>query len=536
MQTEENEQGTERLNELVANLQHTDCFDHSVERFEQVETHISIVLLTGPFAYKFKKPLDLEFLDFSTLDRRREACRTELQLNRRTAPELYVDVVTITGSVEDPVLDGEGAPIEYAVKMKEFPQEARMDNVVERGAVTDDMIDRTADEVSDLHLKSDVVELDRGMSEAEHQREELDQTYEQLTELLEQLSVSTETADRVYDWGKRFLEDHGAHFDNRAQEGRIHDLHGDLHLQNIAWFDDRPVFYDCIEFNDAYRHIDPINELAFLTMDLERIGTRAHSWRLTNRYLEKTGDYTGVQMLPYFKAYRAMVRAMVAGIKHVGSRCEQEDVAVSDRMTSYLQQMDAPLSRGPSVLVLMYGVSASGKTTISQQLLQRLGGIRVRSDVERRRIHDLNPMESEVSSYDVEEGLYSEESTHRTYERLQLVADDLLDSGYPVFVDATFLDRTHRKWFHELAERREVPIRIVHPEAPEEELRRRIRERTRAEEPILTDADEQVLNHQLESGDELTSEEQNITISVTPGAGSVDQVVERIRNCGRAES
>ncbi len=522
--------GTDRLSDLVSNLQSSGLFDHTVDRFEQVETHISIVLLTGPFAYKFKKPLDLDFLDFSTLERRREACRTELQLNRRTAPDLYEDVIPITGSVDDPRMDGNGEPVEYAVKMKEFPQEARMDRMVERGEVTDDMIDRTAHEIAELHAEAEVVKPDRGRSEVKHQRKQLDQTHDQLSERFEKGSVWMERVDRVYNWGKQFLDEHGAHLNNRVQEERIRDLHGDLHLQNMVWFNDQPVFFDCIEFDPAYRHIDPINELAFLTMDLECVGSRVHGWRLTNRYLEMTGDYTGVQMLPYFKAYRAMVRAMVYGMKRMDAPGAQERSGVPDRMASYLRQMEVPLNRGPSVLVLMYGVSASGKSTISQQLLQELGGVRVRSDIERRRIHDLDPLESDVRSYDFEEGLYSEEATRRTYERLQHVADELLNSGYPVFVDATFLDRTHRSWFHELAERRDVPLRIVHPEVPVEELRRRIRERGRTEEPTLTDADEQVLDHQLEHRDELTREEQEITIPVTAGKTSIDQVVDRIRS------
>ncbi len=517
-----------RLSELVNQLQDPARFEHHVEQFEQVETHVSLLLMTGPIVYKFKKPVTFNFLDYSTLAKRRRGCRREVDLNQRLAPEMYRGVVPITGSPSEPTVDGEGSVIEYAVQMKQFEDEQRLDRLVRNDGVTGAMMDRIADRVASFHEDAERVDCSDSSEAPDRLLNDVRGTYNNLTD-----RVSGE--DRIgssFEWMKTFLEERRNRFVERLDDGFVRDVHGDLHLENIAWYEDRPVIYDCIEFNDSLREIDLVNEVAFLAMDLERVDRSDLGWRFVNRYLERTGDYEGTVLLPFYKTYRAMVRAMVTAMKGETSTSEADRLEKERLQSAFLDQMEKSTMRSDPVLILLHGVSGSGKTTYSQQILEQLGALRVRSDVERKRLHSV-PIYETPSNFEetgLDEGLYSPDATRKTYDRLKSLAADLLKGGFRVIVDATFRSRQRRSAFREMAEERGVPWVLMHFTAPEEVLRKRVEQRSSDSEPTASDAGPEVLEAQLANRDSLTEEEREHTITVrTHEDPSAEKMVRRIR-------
>jgi uncharacterized protein len=320
---------------LIRALQNPALYDHPVKRFQVIQTHISWVLLTGPYAYKIKKPLNLGFLDFSSLKNRRFYCTEELRLNRRLAPQLYLDVVTITGSPDAPAINQPGPVIEYAVRMKEFPQEAQLDRVLARGELRRETIDSLAEELSEFHQRIEVAGEDSPFGSPERiakpVQENFEPTRKQITDRKERIRLK-----KLQDWTKRTHRAHVPDFQDRKRGGFIRECHGDMHLANMVLLEGQVVIFDCLEFNENLRFIDVMSETAFLTMDLDDRGYPAWAHRILNDYLEKTGDYTGLRLLRYYQVYRALVRAKVACIR-------MNQAGLSDRDRKQIRQLSRTL-------------------------------------------------------------------------------------------------------------------------------------------------------------------------------------------------
>ncbi|HBE92068.1 MAG TPA: aminoglycoside phosphotransferase, partial [Gammaproteobacteria bacterium] len=303
--------------------------------------------------------------------------------------------------------------------------------------------------------------------------------------------------------------------EQRKQHGFIRECHGDLHLGNVVLLDGEIVPFDCIEFNDNLRWIDVMSEVAFLVMDIDDHDRSDLAWRLLNAYLEKTGDYEGLSVLRFYLVYRAIVRAKVAALRLSQTGLDDSETAAIHReLENYFSIAERCIRSRHPAMIIMHGLSGSGKTTISQQLIERLSAIRVRSDVERKRLHGLTPDESSESNLD--EGIYDEQSTQHTYGRLAELAESTCNAGYPVIVDATFLRADQREWFRCLAEEMAVPFRILVCHTSHSILRERISER----EALGQDASEApvaVLERQLETHDSLSDEEltRSYTINTT---------------------
>ncbi len=485
--------------ELIAGLLRPDAYPHPAPAPRLIETHISWVILAGDYAYKLKKPLDLGFLDFSSLDKRRFCCAEEIRLNRRLAPEIYLEVVAVTGSPQNPRVAGAGPVLEWAVKMRAFPADATLDREPE---VSDAQIDAIADRVATFHDQAQAAAADSPHGLPEQVAAPVAANFAHLRTILPKDAGMAATIDRIEAWSRREGERLRAHFAARKAGGCIRECHGDLHLGNIAWVAERPLIFDAIEFNAGLRCIDVINEIAFLTMDLHHRARPDLAWRGLNRYLEHTGDYAGLAALPYYQVYRAMVRAKVAAIlasQHGDDAC-RADFSESLRYLDLAERLAQ--SRRPFV-VLMHGVSGSGKTWHSQHLLEALGAIRLRSDVERKRLFGLPAL---ASSAEVPGGIYSREAGERTLAKLLQMTRGLLGEGFPVIVDATFIRRDWRQAFAGLAEELRVPWFIAAADAPPEILRQRVTGRTLAG----TDASEaglEVLESQLAAREPFTPEE-----------------------------
>ncbi len=492
---------------LIAALRSPACYTHPVKHIEVLETHISWVILTGEHAYKIKKPVNLGFLDFSTLEERRRCCVEELRLNRQFAPALYEAVVKITGSPDDPRIGGDGAAIEYAVKMREFPQSALASRLLTGGAITDAQIDALGLRIAEFHAGAGVSARGSPYGTPEAVINPVRENLIQLKRLL------PETADQarlheLHIWIEREYDALRTKFTARQAEGRVRACHGDLHLGNIVMLDGQLTPFDCIEFNPALRWIDVMNETAFLVMDLTDRGRTDFAYRFLNAYLEATGDYAGLEILPFYLVYRAMVRAKVHGL-----RAMQDGVAAAERTRlldvsrSYVElaQRCAYDMRGERpAFILMHGVSGSGKSAAARALAGRIGAIRLRSDIERKRLNGLAPLMPSGSK--LASGIYTPDLTLATYGRLLDLARMAVKAGHAVIIDAAFLKRWQRDLFRRTAQASGIPFVIVNVTAPEPMLRARIAARAAAGgDP--SEASQAVLTRQLARADVLTADE-----------------------------
>lgn len=468
-------------------------YPHAVDAVECIETHISWVLLAGEFAYKIKKPVALGFLDFSTLAARRHFCLEELRLNRATAPQLYLDVVALTGDAAAPQFGGAGPPFEYALRMRRFPQAALFDRLARCGEIGAGLVDRLAETVAAFHARTAVAGSADDHGSPDNISRPALENFAQIAGLAPPADAAAALA-RLRDWTAAASLKLRPAFAARKAAGCVRECHGDLHLGNIALIDGQPVAFDRIEFNAELRWIDVMSELAFLVMDFLDRGLLAQAWRCLNRYLEISGDYEGIGVLRFYLVYRAMVRAKVALIH---ARQPEAGALRSGEEASFmhhLQLADRFAAAQRPALVLMHGLSGSGKSTVSQTLLERLGALRVRSDVERKRLHGLlGPAHGGGAA---SAGLYEAATTRRTYERLAAVAEAALRAGWCTIVDATFLQRQLRNEFRRVAQRLGASFLIVSCHAGEAELRDRLKRR-RVAGADASDADAEVLASQI---------------------------------------
>jgi aminoglycoside phosphotransferase family enzyme/predicted kinase len=497
---------------LLSALQRAEAFPHPAVDIGCIETHISSVVLAGDYAYKLKKPLDLGFLDFSTLAKRRAACADEVRLNRRTAPELYLDVVPIVGSESAPRIGadaaGEGEPIEYAVRMRRFAQSALLTEVLERGALQPELLDRLARHVAEFHAAAAVAAPGGGFGDADAVHLPVRQNFAQLRERIDDADVlaQAEVAER---WSEAQFAHLRLVFDRRLAEGRVRECHGDLHLGNLILLDGEPRLFDGIEFNQALRWIDVVADIAFLVMDLHLRGRADLASRFLNAWLERSGDYGGLRVLRYYIAYRAMVRAKVAAIR-LGQLDGDARTACLAECRAYVVLAAAQAQPAQPFLAIACGVSGAGKTSQSQGLIEVRGVIRVRADVERKRLFGLAP---EASSAAVPGGIYSADASRRTYARLAEFAAGAIGAGWPVLVDATFLRRAQRAAFRELARRLQVAWVILAFDAPEAVLRERVRQRA-ARGDDASEAGVEVLAAQLAQREPLAGDEIDATLRI----------------------
>jgi aminoglycoside phosphotransferase family enzyme/predicted kinase len=488
---------------------------------EHIETHISHVMLAGDYAYKLKKPLNLGFLDFSTLERRKFCCEEEIRLNGRLAPHIYLEVVAISGTPDSPRVGGEGEALEYAVKMRRFEQ----DRLLTRLPVTLEIADRIAERVAEFHdaIPSAPVESPYGTAAAVLRP--MDENFSQIRARLKD-EAALARLEPIANWT------HDRHaallgiLETRKHEGHIRECHGDMHRGNIALVDDELVIFDGIEFNPGLRWIDTMSELAFLVMDLEEAGESAQARRLLNRYLEISGDYEGLRLLDLYKVYRAMVRAKVTAIRLGQSDVEPEEAAQDQaELRRYLVLAERYTRERSRRVYLTHGVAGSGKSRLAAILRDHLPLVHIRSDLERKRLFGL-PADARTGSAR-EAGIYTEEASDRTYRRLRELAAMILDAGYSPLVDATFLRESRRRDFIALAEEKGCPVTILVPQAPEAVLRRRVVERE-AEGRDASEAGVAVLETQLACRQPLTEAERELEVTVdTVDPPSLREFLER---------
>jgi len=501
--------------QLISALNNPRLYDHPVANVEIIETHISWVILTGAYAYKIKKPVDLGFLNFSTLSSRKHYCELELKLNKRLAPDYYLDVVAITGTHKNPEFRSEVSDdtdvIEYALKMVQFPQENELDRELAAGNLDEHAMNLIAEKIADFHQTIDIANSEQNFGDLNHIFQPALNCY---TEILKKISDENDIqrVEKLRNWSSSSFEKLKQTFILRKQDGFIRECHGDLHLRNIAIVNEKVVAFDCIEFNEDLRWNDLMSEIAFLVMDLDDHQEPALASCFLNRYLELTGDYPGLKVFRYYLVYRAIVRAMVCCI-----RLSQADISAHERASEYTEFLkyitlaEKYTANPETALFIMHGLSGSGKTTASQILLQAFSAIRIRSDIERKRLSGLN--EKQRDKQGLGKGIYSSRSGKQTYDRLYQLAEQLLDAGFSVIVDATFLKRRQRKEFEKLADIKNINYRIFHCYAPGSVMQNRLIQRNKQNKDA-SDADITVLQHQIEQDEDFSTEEKTQLVEI----------------------
>ncbi len=487
---------------LIAALLRPSAYPHATGQLKLLETHISWVILTGQYAYKIKKPVDFGFVDFSSLSRRRFFCEEEVRLNRRLAPDLYLGVVPLVGTDDEAQIGGQGTPIEYAVKMRQFRQDHLFESLLARGALQETHIEAIAEQIAAFHAATPRADPDDPWGTAETIHAAIE---ENLRHLLHSANTPQErlALGRLQEWNEQQWARLRDLFDERRRTGFVRECHGDLHLGNLVLIDEVPTAFDCIEFNENLRWIDVVSEIAFLCMDLEVKGAKSLAYRFLNRYEAICGDYSGLRLWDFYRLYRAMVRAKVAGLtlQHT-SNPDQQAILRRDGQR-YLDYGAALISPKRPRLILTHGLSGSGKSHIANALSASLPALWLRSDIERKRI---------VACDEVDRR-YSAEATRKTYTHLRDLASTLIAAGLSVVVDATFLFRWQREQQRALAAASGAAFSIIEIETPLRVLEQRIEQRGLLRQDP-SEATQAVLQRQRSCLEPLCDEERPYAVRV----------------------
>jgi len=468
---------------IVEILRDPASYPHPADRLKLHQTHISVVALAGPWAYKVKKPVDRGFLDFTTLEKRRAFCRREVELNRRLAPDVYRGVVPLTRDGDGTIrVDGAGEPVEWAVKMRRLPPDATLLAREERGDLAPEHVDRVARRVAEFHRRAasgaEISRFGRWDVVAHNARENFTQSLCHV-----ERTVSRDVLGRTARLTEAELEERRRLIEERARSGVPRDTHGDLHLDHVYLLPDRDppgdlVVVDCIEFSDRLRYADPVADVAFLYMDLAFRGRRRLAERLAEVYFRETGDDEGRRLLPLYVAYRAHVRGKVEAMTLDDPDVEGEERkrAARDARAHWLLGLDrlAPPARRPALL-LVGGLPATGKSTLGRALAREANFRIVATDATRKRLAGLSPTGDAASEFG--EGIYGREWTDRTYATCLEDAGRLLFQGFRVIMDATFHDEERRRRFFDAADRWGVPVRFLRCRADPDVVRRRLERR-----------------------------------------------------------
>jgi len=488
---------------LIQQMMQPEFYPHPVQKpIQLIQTHVSYVLLTGDFAYKVKKQVDFGFLDYSTLEKRHHFCQEELRLNQRGAAELYLAVVPVSQSEGQFELAGRGEPVEYVVKMRQFPQEALLTSLYDRGELTESLLQELAQAIAHFHLTAVTSDYIRSFGEIPKIRHSFDENYDQT-----ETYIGGPQTQRQFDETRAYTDSFFAKrqelFANRMQQNWIRECHGDLHLRNICLWNQRLFLFDCIEFNEPFRFVDVMFDIGYIIMDLEARQRPDLSTLFLNTYVEQTGDWEGLQVLPLYVNRQSYVRAKVTSflldIPNLPAEAKEEAMKTSTLYYRLAWQYAQPRQGG---LIVMAGLSGSGKSTTARSLAGQIGAIHIRSDAVRKHLGGI-PLQQRG-----DDTLYTPEMTQKTYERLLNLGIRLAQEGYLVILDAKYDRQALRQDAIAQAQQHQIPLQIVYCTAPTETLQGRLQQRT----GDIADATPAVLAGQ--SFEPFTQQEQEMVTTV----------------------
>jgi aminoglycoside phosphotransferase family enzyme/gluconate kinase len=461
------------LPSLIAQMCEPGFYPHPVtEPIRLIQTHVSYVLLTGDYAYKVKKPVDFGFLNYATLDLRRQFCEAELRLNQRTAADLYLAVVPITQTGDRYQFQGQGDAVEYAVQMRQFPQDTLLSQRFERGELDEDLVRQLARAIAQFHQAAETNDEIRSYGTVPQVRQSIDENYDQTVDFIGGPQTQAQfDATRAYT--DRFFAEQGDLLQRRMDQGWIRACHGDLHLNNIAYWQERLWLFDCIEFNKPFRYVDVMFDIAYLVMDFTVQGRSDLVAALVSEYVEVTGDWEGLAVLPLYVSRQSYVRAKVTSFLLNDPAIPAADKqAAADRAARYYTLAHDYVQPQPGRLLLMVGLSGAGKSTVARELSRSLGAIHIRSDAVRKHLGGIPVTERG------DDTLYTPAMTQRTYDRLLDLGMTLGALGYTVVLDGKYDRAQHREAAQAKAMQHGLPLEMVHCTAPMAVLRERVQARS----------------------------------------------------------
>ncbi len=488
---------------LIESLLDQSSYVHSVSGPVLLyETHISWVLLAGNFAYKIKKPIVTEFLDYGSAAKRHNACCEELRLGSRYSLGLYLDVVPITFEDGQIRMDGDAQPIEFAVRMRRFEEECLLSRQLARNQVSVENIVQFATTLAGFH--SSALRLQHPQPNIVSRIfDQAKQNFDFLRS--EPLLRQDPVIQELENWTVSYFANHRQDFLNREWNGFIRECHGDLHCGNVVFWNCNWVPFDGIEFNSEYTWIDVASDVALFAMDLQELGHPELTAAFLNAYLEQTGDFQALSVLRWYLVYRALVRAKAEVIRaRQLNQVQRLDSCQIAPAKTYIRVAERMTELDARKLWITHGPSGSGKTTGSQQVVERERAIRIRSDVERKRLFGTYRASQVCMNHG--ECMYSPSASEATYQSLYDVAKSILRSDFNVVVDATFLRRADRKRFCDLATSEGAEFRILDFQVDESILKQRIAQR-RLTSNDASDATLEVLANQLINQEPLSTEE-----------------------------
>ena len=458
---------------LIQQMMRSEFYPHPVKTPVQlIQTHVSYVLLTGDYAYKVKKPVNFGFLNYSTVELRQHFCQEELRLNQRCAKELYLEVLPIAHSGEDFQLNGSGEVADYTLKMRQFPQEGLLANLYEQGKLTEALLQELAKTIAQFHAITHTDDYIRAFGEPARVREAIDENFEQTAKYIGTAQTQAQfDATRAYN--ERLFNEEYHLFIERMQSDRIRECHGDLHIDNICLWNDKLWLFDCIEFNEPFRFVDVMYDIAYIIRDLEARDRLDLSTLFLNAYVEQTGDWEGLQVLPFYVNRQAYVRAKIVSFLLDDPAVPAADKQKAQETAARFYRLAAQYSQPrQGQLTLTCGLSGSGKSTTARKLAGQTGAVHIRSDAVRKHLGNV-PLEERGG-----DELYSPEMTQRTYDRLLQLGVTLAQRGYRVILDAKYDRQALREAVITATAQHQIPLQILHCDAPLEILRDRLQKRT----------------------------------------------------------
>jgi aminoglycoside phosphotransferase family enzyme/predicted kinase len=467
---------------LIETLLDPICYPDKPATIELVQTHISYLFLTPHHVYKVKKPVDFGFLDFTSLDKRKHFCRQEVDLNRRLSPEVYLDVVEINQKGEKITFGGPGNTIEFAVKMKRLPEEKMMDRLIERGLITEKMVEMTAKRIAIFHKSAATNDTISSFGAPHIIEKNTDENFSQ-TKAYVGRTITREWYEDIKAFTRDFLNSKWPLFIKRMKEGKVKDCHGDLHSEHVC-LTDGVVIFDCIEFNKRFRYSDIIADLAFLAMDLDFHHRPDLSKLLCETYNKELNNDDFQELLSFYKIYRAYVRGKVESFELDEPEVSQEEKERAYKRSRRFFRLAHEFTKGgmKPLIFIVCGIAGSGKSTVAQTLASRTGAHVVSSDILRKEIGGISTLEHRFEEFG--KGIYSKELTEKTYREILRRGREHLRKRESVIIDATFSQREQRKAVLELSEKFRVDPLFIECTCAEDVIRERFLKR--AEDEMAT--------------------------------------------------
>ncbi|KAB0669760.1 AAA family ATPase [Oryzomonas sagensis] len=470
---------------ILKSLLKSSAYPEAAGVVELIQTHVSWIFLAGDTVYKIKKPVDFGFLNFSTIDRRRFYCHEEVRLNSRLCPDIYLGVVEVREAPGGAAFFGDGPIIDYAVKMRRLPAGRMLDQLVSRGEVTAADMRAVAKVIADFHLAAATSPAISEYGRRERVMANWQENFAQSAADNSRTPLSPDELAVIREWVSSFVESRAELFEKRIAQGFIRECDGDIHLENICLTDGRIYIFDCIEFNERFRYCDTAADIAFLLMDLDYHRRHDLAEAVQDEYLAASGDAGLLELVDFYKLYRAFVRGKVENLRQNDSGIDpQEQERAGVRAAGYFRLARGYIERQrqKTTLFITCGLTGSGKSTLAAQLAFELGIATYNSDRVRKQMAALPPDTAMRVPFGT--GLYSAAASEATYAELLRLAEAELGAGRSVVIDACFISRSRRRPFIHLAERLAVRCVVLHCACPETEHRRRLVAREAAGENI----------------------------------------------------